>query len=99
MTEKKLNNQEENLNPSYEIAEDKSVTITSGKFEGVVLRFTDFEIADDYNQNEDGTESHLISYNYEILKGEIPVNEGNEIKTLMRSIINDIIANYQDVTE
>lgn len=77
----------------YEIDHNKIVTIKSGKFQGIKLSFTNFEI------DEDTKSDNYLSYDYSIIEGDINLNEGEEIKMLMRTIIYDIIINYKNTEE
>lgn len=90
------NSQNENQNQKvdYIVNEDKTVTITSGRFKDVKLLFSNFGSV--YDPIENG---YLISYDYNIIEGVVEINEGEEIKNLMRTIINDIITGYQNKEE
>lgn len=76
---------------------DKVVTIcdAGSKFDGVKISFTNFNmVADPYKNDE-----LLISYDYNIVEGDVGIDEGEEIKNIMRSIINDIITTFEDKEE
>jgi hypothetical protein len=92
-----LNNQNENLKKvDYTINEDKNktVTINSGKFSGTKILFSKFDSV--YDNNE---KAYMISYDYQIVNGDVGIDEGAEIKGLMRNIINDIIEGYTNKEE
>lgn len=87
------NQEKENPNKfEYTINEDKTVSITSGEFAGVKIFFSNFELIED-------KEGNLVSYDYSILQGDVAVNQGEEIKAMMRIIINDVIENFQPQKE
>lgn len=55
--------------------------INSGDFENLECKLDDFLYTINYN----------IGYNYHILEGEIPINKGEEFKSLTKDILKDII--------
>lgn len=59
------------------------VTITDGKFKGLEFTISDFE---EFNGK--------LRYNYKIISGDVQVNEGELFKDLIKSVVDDIIKNY-----
>lgn len=68
---------------SYKEAPDVEIIfrIDTEEFNNLECKLDDFQYV----------KEHVLGYNYHILKGEIPINKGEEFKLLTSSILKDII--------
>jgi hypothetical protein len=71
-----------NNQKNYRI-EENVVIITDGGFKGLQFTISDFESSEG-----------KLKYNYKIISGDVQINEGEEFKNLIKSVVDDIIYNY-----